>query len=292
MRIGIHNAFLTVTADTSGAELMSIRAADGTEYLWQGDPAYWKDRSLVLFPYVARLTEGRYRLDGQTYEMPIHGLAPYTEFTLAKHSADAMTFEMTDTPETRKSYPRAFRFTVTYRLADKTLAVIYGVENRDARTLYFGLGGHPGINVPLAKGKTFTDYRLRFENAAPAVRVGFDAACFRNGQDEPFPLENGNILPLRHDLFDDDAIVLRDMDRAVTLETDGDRHTVTARFPQMPYLGLWHWPKTDAPYVCIEPWCSLPSVAGELTVFEEKEDLLSVPPHGSYRNEWTLTFGM
>lgn len=292
MQIGIHNAFLTVTADTSGAELMSILVADGTEYLWQGDPTYWKDRSLTLFPYVARLTEGRYRLDGNEYEMAIHGLAPYTEFRLAEQTRQSMTFEMTDTAETRKSYPRSFRFTVTYRLEGKTLVIAYGVENTDARALYFGLGGHPGFRVPLAQGKTFGDYRLRFGEVTPAKRIGFDAACFRTGHDEQFPLENGTVLKLGHGLFDDDAIVLRDMARTVTLETDGDPHTVTANFPQMPYLGLWHMPKTDAPYVCIEPWCSLPSSAGEETVFEEREDLIRVEPHGSYLNEWTLTFGM
>lgn len=49
----------------AGAQLLSIRASDGTECLWQGDPAYWSDRAPNLFPYVARLTEGKYYLDGQ-----------------------------------------------------------------------------------------------------------------------------------------------------------------------------------------------------------------------------------
>ena len=26
----------------------------------------------------------------------------------------------------------------------------------------------------------------------------------------------------------------------------------------MPYVGFWHQPKTDAPYLCIEPWATLP----------------------------------
>ena len=49
----------------AGAQLLSIRASDGTECLWQGDPAYRSDRAPNLFPYVARLTEGKYYLDGQ-----------------------------------------------------------------------------------------------------------------------------------------------------------------------------------------------------------------------------------
>ena len=46
----IGNASLKVTASEAGAELWSILGSDGTEYLWQGDPKYWKDRALNIFP--------------------------------------------------------------------------------------------------------------------------------------------------------------------------------------------------------------------------------------------------
>ena len=44
---------------------MSITAADGTEYLWNGDPAYWTGRAPNLFPYVGRLTNDRYAYGGE-----------------------------------------------------------------------------------------------------------------------------------------------------------------------------------------------------------------------------------
>ena len=72
----IENDRLTVTASSLGAQLWSIRSSGGTEYLWQGDPAYWGDRALTLFPYVARLWQGRYEMDGETHSLPIHGFAP------------------------------------------------------------------------------------------------------------------------------------------------------------------------------------------------------------------------
>jgi hypothetical protein len=49
----IQNKFLTVTVSELGAELQSILGADGTEYLWQGNPAYWKSRSPMTKPAVA-----------------------------------------------------------------------------------------------------------------------------------------------------------------------------------------------------------------------------------------------
>ena len=288
MKHTIQNEYLTVSAVEKGAELHSILGADGTEYLWQGDPKYWADRALNIFPYVARLTEGSYYMDGEKHQMAIHGLAPYAQFHLVSNDGQTMVLEMTDNQETWVQYPRNFAFRVIYSLKGNVLETVYEVENRDDQTMYFGLGGHPGFNVPLVPGKRFEDYRLRFGEVCQPRHVGFNEACFVTGDHKPFPLEGGKILHLDHHLFDEDAIVLDQMSRQVTLETDGDAHSVTVTYPQMGYLGLWHWPRTDAPYICIEPWCSLPSKAGEIAVFEEQADLISLAAGQTYRNVWTI----
>jgi len=284
----IKNEFLTVTAKEAGAELMSILGADGTEYLWQGDAKYWSDRALNIFPYVARLNDKKYYMDGELHEMAIHGIAPYRDFTVTENDGVRMVFQLKADGKTMAEYPRSFVFRIIYALEGKTLKVTYECENQDGKTMYFGLGGHPGFNVPLAPGKAFEDYRLRFAEVCEPYRVGFNADCFVTHEDTPFELEEGTILNLRHDLFDDDAIVLRDMAREVTLESDGG-HSVTVSFPGMQYLGLWHWPKTAAPYICIEPWCSLPADAGRLTVFAEQSDLISLEPGKTYINDWSIS---
>lgn len=283
----IKNDCLSVTVSEQGAEFQSILGADGTEYLWQGDSTYWSDRALNIFPYVARLTEGSYYLDGELHHMAIHGIAPYRRFSAAEHTDTRLVLELCSDEKTLAEYPRQFCFRVMYALRKDVLEVTYQVENRDEKTMYFGLGGHPGFNVPLAPGKTFEDYRLRFGEACAPVRVGFSEDCFVTDDDTPFPLEEGCLLPLRHSLFDNDAIVLKEMARQVTLES-GSGPAVTVTFPQMAYLGLWHWPRTDAPYICIEPWCSLPSRKGETAVFEEQENLISLPCGGTYANTWTI----
>lgn len=285
----IKNQFLTITASEQGAELQSILACDGTEYLWQGDETYWKDRALNIFPYVARLTEGQYEMDKNRYRMPIHGLAPYMRFSFSGGQDDTMTFTARDTQETLNSYPRHFVFRVSYRLRENVLSVIYEVENRDGKTLFFGLGGHPGFNVPLRAGLGFADYRLEFSQPCWPRRIGFTPECFLDGTDAPFPLEYGRQIALRHELFDNDAVVLTDMAREVTLFTPEDSHGITVSFPQMPYLGLWHTPKSDAPYLCIEPWCTLPSKQDEIAVFE-RDALLRLLPGEVYCNQWQIRF--
>ena len=289
MRHVIENGILRVEADEEGAQLWSIRDSGGAEYLWQGDPAYWSDRALNLFPYVARLYGGCYEMDGRRYRLPIHGFAPKSVFSLAAKTESRMTFELCDSEETRAQYPRRFAFRITYALEGNRIDVRFEVENRDDRTMHFGLGGHPGFCVPLEEGRRFEDYRLRFAAPCSPVRVGFSEDCFVTGSERPFALEEDRELPLRHALFDDDAIVLRDMAREVMLFAPDGRRSVTVSFPDMPYLGIWHWPKKDAPYVCIEPWVSLPAREGETAVFERQADLIHLPAGEVYRNTWSIT---
>ena len=180
-----------------------------------------------------------------------------------------MVFTLTDNEELYAQYPRHFVFQICYRLAENTIQITFKVENRDEKTMYFGLGGHPGFCVPMEEGDSFTDYRLRFAPCKPK-RVDFTEKCFITGTTSEFPLAEDQFLPLSHALFDDDAVVLTDMSREVTLEKVGGKHSVKVEFPQMPYVGLWHTTKSDAPFVCIEPWCSLPSKQDEIAELEKQ----------------------
>ncbi len=283
MIYSIENEFLKVSVQDKGAELQSILGANGTEYLWQGDPKYWTGRAYNIFPFVGRLTEGRYLMDGENHEMAIHGIARYRVFQVAAQEKDRLVMELASDEETYAIYPRHFVFRVIYALEGSTLVQTYQVENRDGKTMYFGLGGHPGFNVP---GK-FEDYRFRFEPECQPQRMLFSDDCFIT-EAEDYPLEENKYIYLRHDLFDRDAIVLRGISRKVVLESTTGDYRVAVSYPGMPYVGLWHKPMTDAPYVCVEPWCSLPAKAGTLTVFEQKEDLISLEAGKTYENVWTV----
>lgn len=284
----ITNGTLTVSAETLGAQLKEIRGAGGAQYLWPGQADIWGDRAPVLFPYVARLTGGKYTYRGNSYSLPIHGFASGAEFACEK-TEDQLRFTLCDTPETRACYPFPFRFTVAYRLAGNTLTQEYTVENTGEETMWFGLGAHPGFRVPLEEGLDFTDYCLEFVPEVSPVRVGFTPQCFLSGEDTPYPLEHGR-LPLRHDLFDQDAIVLRDCGSQVTLRSAKGKRAVKAEFAGIPFLGIWHQPNMAAPYVCIEPWCSLPSRQDVVEDLETQPTLLSLPARERYVASVRFTF--
>ncbi len=291
MEFSIQNEQLRVTVSTRGAELQSIQDVGGTEYLWQGDPAVWEDRAPNIFPYVGRLTEKSYYYKDKLYHLPIHGFAPKAEFLAEQRSPQTLVMTLTDSPETLAQYPFRFRYDVIYALEGRRLTVTYRVENHDGEKMYFGLGGHPGIRVPLEAGMAFEDYFLEFETPCSPVRVTFSPDCFVTEGSQPFALEEGRVLRLRHDLFDDDAIVLKETARKVTLRCSHGQRFVTMAFPDQPIFGIWHYPHREAPYVCLEPWSSLPSRKGRIERLEEQPDLLSLEPGGTYETAWTLLLG-
>lgn len=288
-RITIHNDSLSVTLDAAGAVLHSI-VKDGTEYLWQGDPAYWARRDANLFPYVGRLTDGCYLLDGKRYPMTIHGFCIGTDFQITAQTDSSLRFTLEDSEKTREIYPFRFVFHVDYRLEGCQIVKTCVVENRDSREMYFGLGSHPGFQVPLNGDGEFTDWRLEFSEPCEPVRIDFDPSNYRiTGTESPYPLSGGNTIPLTHPLFDLDAVVLHHIAKTVTIRSDKSSRSVTVSYPDMPFLGLWHAPKTDANYVCIEPWVSLPSHSAYVEDISKQAHLIHLPVGAIYQNVITIT---
>ena len=67
-------------------------------------------------------------------------------------------------------------------------------------------------------------------------------------------------------------------------------HSVTVEVPDaMKYLGIWHAPKKEAPYVCIEPWTSLPAYDGKVDDLATKRDMFELSPLATYELIWTIT---
>ncbi|WP_186429595.1 aldose 1-epimerase family protein [Clostridium sp. BSD9I1] len=289
MNYTIRNNNLTVTTSSLGGELQSVLGKDGTEYLWQGDINTWNYKALNIFPYVARLTKGQYIFEGNTYYMDIHGFAYSLEFEVENRTSDSISFVLHHNEETMKQYPFLFTYKIHEKLVENTLEITYEVINNDNKTMYFGLGGHPGFNVPAEDGLKFEDYYLEFKECKTPYRVGMSDTCFVEGEDTPYMMRDGKYIDLKHNLFDDDAIILRDVSREVTLKSHNGRKSITVSYPDMDYLGLWHWPKIEIPYICIEPWTSLPSRQDIIEDISKQPNLISLKPKESYRNKWSIS---
>ena len=220
--------------------------------------------------------------------MDIHGFAKDMTFKAKQMSDTYVIFTIMYTQETYKQYPYKFTFSVVYKLDGNRIKVSYLVRNNDDKTMYFGLGAHPGFNVPFEGGMAFEDYYLEFDLGNDAKRVEFSDDCFVTGKLSAFLFEEGNRLSLKHSLFDDDAIVLKDMTKSVILSSKNGNKGIRVTYPDMSYLGLWHMPKTDAPYICIEPWSSLPSRKGIIEDLEKQPGLVALESECEHENHWSI----
>jgi len=81
---------------------------------------------------------------------------------------------------------------------------------------------------------------------------------------------------------------MTNMPKQVTLCSDKDSRKVRVTYPDMDYLGIWHRPKSDAPYICIEPWSSLPSRKNVVEEFSTQDNLISLAAGKIYTNIWSI----
>lgn len=283
----IKNQNLSVEVNSLGAELWSIKDGAGHEYLWQGDENTWKNRATNLFPFCGRMTKGIYRFQGKEYEMMIHGFAKGTEFSLVEQSDHKLVLAMEDSPATYQIYPFRFRLFISYELVDNKLNQAYMVENMDDQTMYFAVGGHPGFQIPMEAGLSFQDYEILFEKER-VDQILLSADYFMTEDRVACPAIEKGKMALRHDLFDRDAIILTDMGQAVTIHSPKGKAKIRVSFPDMSYLALWHRPFTQAGFVCIEPWTSLPARQDVVEDLEHKADLKALKPGELYQNHWQI----
>lgn len=284
----IENEILKVTVDEVGAQLMSIQTQkDGHEYLWQGDPKYWTGRAYNLFPVIGRMNGGKYVYQGKTYDMPAHGLVRKTLLTPMPEAKDKISFVYTDNETTRAAYPFSFFYRVSFALDGNRLNVTTSVKNTDSKPIHFGVGGHPGFFVPMEEGLSFEDYYVEFDKATEIRQCVMSDDVLFTGDTPAYPLRN-NKLPLSHALFPVDALVLLGTGGRATIRSDRGRRKVTMNYPDMKYMGLWHKPGTDAPYLCLEPWSMLPASVNGLDNFEIKLDMTRLAVGETYENTWNL----
>ncbi len=243
---------MAISADDHGAELRSITAkSDGTEYLWNGDPAWWKYTSPILFPIVGKLVNGKYRHNGIEYELPGHGFGRISDFTCIRRTSEELAFMLESTPETLKSYPFRFKLEVSYTLQQNEVKVHWTVTNPDTSDMYFSIGAHPALRCPIVQDEDFTDCFLKFNKSENSERIMLKA-------DGPLshnriPILKGTELPLDYELFKDDALVFDDLKSdEVSICSKKSGKSITVKAEGFPFWGIWT--KPGAPFLCIEPW--------------------------------------
>ena len=277
MNYTIFNDRLSVTVSDLGAELQSV-CLDGVERLWQGDSSVWSGRSPILFPFVGRIKNGEYTYDGKIYSSPTpHGFAKRSTFTVAEQSETSLTFRLVSSAETKKLYPFDFLFDVTYSIEENRLVQSFCVKNTGDQSMYYAFGGHPGFILP-PDNTEFSDWYLEFAEGEELNQALLDGV-FMSDKVVPCPYAKGNKIPLYHSMFDDDAFILTGLKNKVfEIKCDNSPHRIISDCSAFDYIAFWQATKSNAKYLCIEPWNGLPSDSKAPEDLTVKRDMRILPP--------------
>jgi len=288
----LQNELLKIAVKKTGAELCKITSTKHeTDFMWDGNPDVWSGIAPNLFPIIGALKNNTYGFEDKTYTLPKHGFIRNNEnLEVVEQTENSLTFKLTYSEALLKVYPFKFEFYIRYTLTENTLEIKHTVKNMDDKPLYFSLGGHPAFKCPVFENETYEDYFLEFEHTenSETHAINMDNGLISAHTKPVF--NNTNLLPLKHDLFNEDALVFKDLkSRSVSLKSKLKGEVLTVNYPNFPYLGIWAKPTGD--YVCIEPWLGIADHENTNQDFISKEGILKLDPDKDFVATYNVAIG-
>jgi len=283
IRIGSGELYAAI--NPMGAELSSLRDADGNELMTDADPAFWRGRAPILFPIVGRLNDDVLWVGGESYRMEKHGFARRSAFDLAESSATHALFRMTDSAETRAHYPFAFLLEIGFAVERTMLTMTAKIGNPADTPLLASFGWHPAFAWPLPYGAPREEHRIVFEHPEPDMVRGLEPGGLI-AEDRPTPVV-GDTLALADALFERDALIWNPIHSQRLRYGASSGPQLDIAFPDTPRLGIWT--KPGARYVCIEPWHGIADSVGFQGEFRDKPGVFEVAPGATWACEMRVT---
>ena len=266
-----------------GAELKSFNK-NGNEIIWQSNPKIWNGSAPILFPFVGRLKNKKYIYNGKEYKMPKHGFASEQTFTVEKQQRDKISLILKSTHKIKESYPFKFLLRVIFSLHNDILSVNYEVENNDEHTMFFCLGSHPAISLPLNNTK-LDDYYIEFEENETLYPYKLVNELLK--QQKQAYLNNEKIINLSENVFDDDALIFSDIkSRNIYVKNDKNERNIKINIQHAPDLGIWAKPGAD--YVCIEPWHGYDDTVDSTGILEEKPGIIALESGKTFKTGYSI----
>ena len=139
----------------------------------------------------------------------------------------------------------------------------------------------------MRKGEAYTDYSMQFQYPETVESWLLNDDGLITDHSVPM-LENSATLRLHGRLFDDDALIFRNLNsNHTTLRSDVSGGILRVDFHEFPYLGIWA--KPNAPFVCIEPWHGIADLESSNRQFLSKEKLRIVEAETEETLSYSIT---
>jgi len=284
--ITLENDYIQVSLAAKGAELQRLFSKETQlEYLWNGDDQYWGKHSPVLFPIVGALKNDSFTYKGETFHLPRHGFARDQVFEAEKISASEAVFTLKETEESLKVYPFRFELKLKYKLIERKLNLTYEVVNTGKNELLFSLGAHPAFAVPNTPKTDYNDYYLAFNADKKLTFWKLDSGLI--AKDTGNINLNGHKLNLKHELFYNDALVFKTLQsNCISLLNTKNDFGLHFHFEDFPFFGIWA--ATDAPFVCLEPWCGVADDVDHNQELAHKEGIIKLDAGQNWERFWEV----
>lgn len=286
----LENNLLKIEIKHKGAELCSIKSVkNNTEFIWEANPEVWGSHAPNLFPIIGSMKNDSYEYEGKQYSMPKHGFVRKNEnFKVVSKTNSKVTFQLKSDDELKSIYPFEFEFLISYELKNNELLIHHTVKNKDHKTMYFSLGGHPAFTCPLFKGESYTDYFLEFESEENSKSHLLNIVTGLVTDKTKSVFDSPNTINLHGNLFDEDALIFKDLkSRQVALKHQDKGEILKVKFEGFPFLGIWA--KPNAPYVCIEPWIGIADSENTNQKIRDKEGIVALEANEIFSATYSIT---
>lgn len=285
----LKNNFLEVELNPKGAEIIKIIGQkDGINYMWRRDPSLWASSAPILFPIVGALQKNECRIDGKTFSMTQHGFSRHNVYETHVISDTCVEFELKPNEDILKQYPYLFDLKVTYTLKDNQLECACLVKNNDTNTMYFQIGGHPAFACPFMENESSNDYYVEFEQNESLMQKIIDVEHKGMSHDTKLLFDNEKRFFVRQALFDNDAIVVKDIkSQYVTLKSLNHDKSIRFFMKNFNHLGIWA-SKHVGGLLALEPWVGHSDYVGFTGEFKDKEGVIALQPDEDFQCVFTV----
>ena len=257
MNYVIKNECYEAVVSDLGAELISVKNTKGFEFLWQNNADFWDSHAPILFPVCGRLKDKGYSYNGTKYEMNSHGFARDMIFTVIETTESSISLALASNEQTKKIYPFDFELIATYALVGDRLNFIFTVKNCDTGTLPYMFGWHPGFNLPTDDSIDINDYKL-YLGVNKLAWCKLQNGPFASPDRTPYELTSGFYPLSEREIYDNDTMIFEGHNNFANLSAGGSFSVLMDWSDNLPELCIWKENSSDAKFLCIEPWTSLP----------------------------------
>ena len=148
-----------------------------------------------------------------------------------------------------------------------------------------GWDGHPAFLCDYSTD----NYELQFNKQEDQIEfLKLDNGLLSNNKF--IGIINNNKIKLHKDIFDEDAIIMKNIKSNIVSLVNVKTNTklLDFDFTGFPYLAIWS--KKGAPFVCIEPWFNTADKVDFNGEFKSKENILKLNENEKFECEYNISF--